>query len=606
MENLDYQIDDLLKSCITKDNRKSFFLYAGAGSGKTESLVRLLKHINEIWGQEFKVRGQKVAVITFTNAATDEINRRVDYNPLFAISTLHSFCWTLVSLFQKDIKASYLQRIESKLEQAILKKENTKRPNQKMITDIEIQSEKVEKAKYITHFVYNPNGSNLEKNSLSHQEVIEITSELIRNKPLLQTILVQQFPIILIDESQDTKAPLLEALLKVQENHPKDFILGLIGDTKQRIYMDGIAGLENLSLEGWEKPFKHMNYRSDKRIVELANKLSERLQENASQVPLSFKEDGTVRFYIVDSSNPDLNKEDIEKRIREDMSNQANDVKWKGDVKILTLEHDMAAVRLGFSEFYNSLKKYKKYQMSLNSGDITELEFFKTIILPLEAAMKQNQRVKVANIVKKHSPIVKESIKGDYLESLKACNSILKEIKGLLDDEGTTIEGILRTIKKTDLFQLPDSFRLIFEKPELTEEGDSKYHVWNEAIKSKYVQLKEYLRYVQDLTQYATHQGVKGLQFDRVMCLIDDKEAKGFLFSYEKLFEVNPLSETDKKNMAEGKETVLDRTLRLFYVICTRAMHSLAIVFYTTEVERLKETAISKGWFKEDEVIIFS
>jgi DNA helicase-2/ATP-dependent DNA helicase PcrA len=35
------------------------------------------------------------------------------------------------------------------------------------------------------------------------------------------------------------------------------------------------------------------------------------------------------------------------------------------------------------------------------------------------------------------------------------------------------------------------------------------------------------------------------------------------------MLEATPLSTTDKKNILEGKETVLDRTRRLFYVICS-------------------------------------
>ena len=44
------------------------------------------------------------------------------------------------------------------------------------------------------------------------------------------------------------------------------------------------------------------------------------------------------------------------------------------------------------------------------------------------------------------------------------------------------------------------------------------------------------------------------------------------------------------------------RTTRLFYVACTRAERSLAVVAYTKDVEAVKGTAISNGWFSEDEI----
>ena len=49
---------------------------------------------------------------------------------------------------------------------------------------------------------------------------------------------------------------------------------------------------------------------------------------------------------------------------------------------------------------------------------------------------------------------------------------------------------------------------------------------------------------------FGTHQGVKGLQFDRVLAILDDDEARGFLFSYEKLFGAKETSDTDKKKSA--------------------------------------------------------
>ncbi|MDR0920248.1 MAG: AAA family ATPase [Oscillospiraceae bacterium] len=45
---------------------KNFFLFAGAGSGKTRSLVKALEFIAENYGDELSVCSQQVAVITYT------------------------------------------------------------------------------------------------------------------------------------------------------------------------------------------------------------------------------------------------------------------------------------------------------------------------------------------------------------------------------------------------------------------------------------------------------------------------------------------------------------------------------------------------------------
>ncbi|MGG4198501.1 hypothetical protein [Peribacillus frigoritolerans] len=101
-----------------------------------------------------------------------------------------------------------------------------------------------------------------------------------------------------------------------------------------------------------------------------------------------------------------------------------------------------------------------------------------------------------------------------------------------------------------------------------------------------------------------THQGVKGLEFPRVMVIIDDDEARGFLFSYEKLFGVKEKTKSDLKNENEGKDTSIDRTRRLFYVTCSRAEESLAIIAYSTEPELVRKQVIEEGWFEESEVEI--
>lgn len=105
-------------------------------------------------------------------------------------------------------------------------------------------------------------------------------------------------------------------------------------------------------------------------------------------------------------------------------------------------------------------------------------------------------------------------------------------------------------------------------------------------------------------TQFATHQGVKVLEYNRVMVIMDDSEARGSLFSYEKLFGAKAKTDTDIKNEREGKDTGILRTTRLFYVACTRAEKSLAVVAYTENKEIVKDTVIANKWFLEEEIEI--
>ena len=86
------------------------------------------------------------------------------------------------------------------------------------------------------------------------------------------------------------------------------------------------------------------------------------------------------------------------------------------------------------------------------------------------------------------------------------------------------------------------------------------------------------------------------------MVIMDDTEARGFLFSYEKLFGAKPKTATDIKNESEGKDTGIMRTTRLFYVACTRAEKSLAVVAYTDDKNAVRKTAVLNDWFSEGEI----
>jgi len=76
-----------------------------------------------------------------------------------------------------------------------------------------------------------------------------------------------------------------------------------------------------------------------------------------------------------------------------------------------------------------------------------------------------------------------------------------------------------------------------------------------------------------------------------------------FMFSYDKLLGARTLTSTDQKNIQEGRETSIDRTRRLFYVICSRAQSSLAIVVCTKEKQKILYHLHNLEWFDDNEII---
>ena len=606
MANADNNIDLQLKGYISNEERKSFFLFAGAGSGKTYSLVKLLENIQVIWGNKLKQEHRQVAVITYTNAATDEIMRRIDYNPLFHVSTIHSFVWDSIKTYQKDIKARYLQRLQANIDELQAKIDATKnketktyKANQEKINYLIERKEAKEK---IDKFIYNPNGDNLKANSLNHSDVIEIGTQMMQENLLLQQIITQQYPFMLIDESQDTRSGLVDAFFTIQKSFPNDFTLGLIGDIKQRIYMDGKADIKNLIPADWEKPEKVMNYRCSKRIIQLANKISSVLDGSEQQARDNAPE-GYVHLFLVNSHDV-LDKNAKELDMRAKMSVITGDEQWNSDVKVLTLEHRMAAVRLDFEDFYELFARLPKYQMSFLQGEMAEMSFFANMVFPLMTMLKEYDGIGVLNLLKKKSPLLEAVPDRNYAEVMGKIRKVLDNLRSSKLEE-MKVSEIIEFIQKTSLFDIPDYLLLALKsKEEDIDKDDTEALVWVKALQLPLGQFKAYDDYVHDRTPYATHQGVKGLEFPRVLVLVDDKEAKGNLFSYDKLFKVAPLSNTDIQNKEKGKDNSLDRTGRLFYVTCTRAKESLAIVMYTSDPEKAKKTSIENEWFNEDEITI--
>ena len=608
--NIDFQVDETLEKCILSTPRKSFFLFAVAGSGKTYSLVLLLKKIHNSIGKDLLLQGKNVAVITFTNAATDEIINRLDYSPIFHISTIHSFVWDVIKYYQADIKRLYCFYIEEDLKALEKKLEETEKKTTKTylsnVEKFEYQKERLAKAQIIEKFVYNPNGSNPEYNALKHAEVIKISAQMILENKMLQRIIAQRYPILLIDESQDTKKELIDTFFEIQRNFADIFTLGLLGDQKQRIYADGKENIEDSIPIGWEKPVKRMNYRCAKRIIQLANNIGKDIDIHAEQRPREDANDGLIRLFVI-QQREGLNKDEIEQNVMRIMSEQTQDAKWTTigtEVKVLTLEHMMAARRLGFSRFFAPLYKVSKYQMTFLQGSVSEIEFFTKEVLPIAESIKEDGRVAL-EILKKYSPLLSGQNTEKPYELYLKCREEAIKVANLVNENGT-IRVVVDEIIKSQLLTVPDVVRQAYmlSPSDIEDTVEEELRAWVEVMDLPINMVRSYDDYVNHRSQFDTHQGVKGLEFDRVMVIIDDSEIKGFLFSYDKLFGVKDLSNVDLKNKENGKETSIERTQRLFYVTCTRAKNSLAVVMYTNNPERVKTETIRKGWFEENEIIV--
>lgn len=261
----------------------------------------------------------------------------------------------------------------------------------------------------------------------------------------------------------------------------------------------------------------------------------------------------------------------------------------------------------------------KAGQRRFGNGTGAGLGIFTREILPLVKALRAGDGFATAAIIRKTSPLLDRDALRDAGEAQQgrldrakgACAGLLALVDG---QPPASLRDVLRYVAEHRLFTVPDvllPFATADPDPadeddadENEEEVDNKSETaaWRQALEAPFDQVDKYDRYVRGVSQFDTHQGVKGLEFPRVMVVISDEEARGFLFNYDKLFGAKGKSKTDLDNEAAGKETTIDRTRRLFYVTCSRAERSLAVVYYAENPTASRDALLQQGWFAEDEI----
>ncbi len=598
--DVDQAADALIARCLNPGNPKSFFLFAGAGSGKTRSLVAALEHIQAKWGEGLRRQGKRVGVITFTNAASDEIKRRIQFDALFDVRTIHSFAWSLIEGLNYDIREWLKIKIAEDLSDLREKEANGRagKASEDRKFKIEAGTKRLMALPNIRTFIYSPTGTNRTRDALNHAEVIRIAADFLQSKSRMQSIFVGRYPILLVDESQDTNKHLIDALFEVADKQAGVFSLGLIGDTMQQIYADGKERLGTDLPSTWETPGKQMNHRCPKRIVSLLNKVRSTVDPH-QQRPRTDAPEGTVRLFIAPSSID--NKIELEGRVAARMAEISLDSQWlQGEaVKTLTLEHRMAAARLGCLDVFVAL--YDIDSTSLLNGTQPLATFFTDQVLPLVNAHQRGDRFALMQILKTFSPLVSvEKLRGAPGKAhLAEAQSAVNELVLLfVDGQDPTLQDILIRIFERRLLQIPERLAAwtSASDEEITEdveegENDDRSRLIDRLLACPFSQISPLATYLSRKARFDTHQGVKGLEFERVMVIMDDQEARGFMFKYEDLF----------GRKTEGK--TLEATRRLFYVTASRATKSLALVAYTDDVARVRKFLLDNAWFSEEEVL---
>ena len=583
-----------------------------------------------LFSRELRARAQTIRVITYTKNAALVVTGRLGANDLTQVDTIHSFCWDLIAGFDEDIREALLamnaDALQKARDAAAGRKNGPTDKDKEKIGELEVKATALATT---PQFTYSPDRKRHGDGALSHSQVLALASWLLKQKPTLRRILRDQHPVILIDESQDTMKGILDALLEVVAEAPSRLMLGLLGDHRQRIYLDGHADLPSVIPEAWATPKLEMNHRSQRRIVDLINDIWDSDLEGRTQSkkavrqhPREEKSAGLVRIFIGNASasaEDKLRREGLCESAMQAATGLADWMPGSPGHKVLALEHSLVARRGDFLEVFEALSLLDpdsvRPEVNGNVSGPTSVQMLLREVMDLADCVTDDgvpSDFAVTEVLHRYGRLQQLTEDGEArMRLLKAYQHAVEDFFTACVKPGVTVREVLAPVLHAGLFEadkrLVDAFNDATPpppapKPRQPEPAEHRLaRGWYGLFESPWVQLRRFKTYLSGKSRLATHQVVKGSEFDHVMVVMDDEDAAGNLFAYDRLFGA-PLGNSDVKNVEEGKETSIDRTLRLLYVTCSRAKESLALVLWAKDAPQALAYAQESKWFKPGEV----
>lgn len=508
---------------------QSFRVEAGAGAGKTYSLNKVINWIQKEKFKELQRDKKFVVCITFTNTAVEVIKDRLISNSFIIPSTIHSFAWSAIKQYQihliKFIKDKYhLDKI--------------------LKVDYSIEKNKPGSE------VYN----------LSHDDVIEAFSNLLDNEKF-RNLFSRKYPIILIDEYQDSNKILIGKFVEHFISKKIGPIFGFFGDSWQTIYdLSQVCG--EIEHENLKIIKKIINYRSAPRIVEVLNFLRPSLPQYAYHS----NEEGEVLVITNDFCNnrnkggyykDDLVDEEIKTRLDKLTSILHRDVyKENESSKVLMITHKRLAMQQGYSNIANSIL--------IQRDDDPVVLFVVNYIEPVYDALYKSDSGRLFELLKiRRYPVLKKSDKTRWKQFFESL--ILARKNRLID--------VLKVVFDFGYIQAPDKVIELYKK---YQNKSNELYAGGKCTIEKFLEIKysefEALNgFLSSDSLYSTEHGVKGEEYDNIIYVI----GKGWRdYEFEKY-----MPHLCENPLLKDKNFIKNRNL--FYVCSSRARKRL-LIFVTT------------------------
>ena len=522
---------EILKNLFKNISKnKSTLFNAGAGAGKTYSLIECLKYVIREEGRNLENKNKKVICITYTNVATNEIKERLGNTNLILVSTIHERIWSLINnklyqsklveihfeytkekikeeneklkknkkylLYNKEEK-SYINEIISKTNIKIqflnkdnfeeeLKKENISDEiffdmkvtnfkeiykKLKKISKLENCLKEIENKKY-KNIEYTPlfNFDVLHKMKISHNTLLEYGYRMIKKFDLLKQIIIDKYPYIFIDEYQDTDEKVVKIMNLLDEYSKKinhKFYVGYFGDYVQNIYNSGVGeSIKELHTD-LDNVYKKYNRRSAKEIIEVANKIKK--NEFPQESIYEDSDGGTIEFFS--------GKEEEIKAFLEKVEKEWN-ITQDSPLHCFILTNKLIAEYSGFQDIYDFFYKSDYYKKNYNqltselfSNDMTKLGSIPSFFFRISKFLNdlQNEKTFVTDIFSK-------VYRGKNLKQLRTLKKIMVEIRNSKKETlNDYLEKIFELYNRNEDLDYKKIVKNVFQIEDISLENIKKY-----------------------------------------------------------------------------------------------------------------------------------
>ena len=527
---------------------RNFRLEAGAGAGKTFSLVAALKKIIAEKGPALIHAGQKVACITYTEVARNEIAQEIEEHPAILVNTIHGFGWAFISRFQKKLRE-------------MIATQETRQGAIEAAGGIHNQT-----VEYSLGFF----GINEERITLHHDDIPRFFAALLSNAKF-QRIFKSLYPILFIDEYQDTDRLVMTALSENFFATGQGPIIGLFGDHWQTIYRKDYQLADFPNVEGIDKG---SNFRSVPVIVNVLNQLRPELKQDVDDET----SEGEARFFHCNaysgsridsrSGKQELPPEVYAGFIAKMRAQLVKDG-WDFDpekTKILLLTHNAIAAERG----YPNLAAIFEHNEAFSKKEDATIAFLADVVEPVCQAYVAGRTGEMFRLLGGAPTIRKPADKAEWRAEMDQLVKL--RAKG-------TIGNVLDLLKQTKRPRIADRVakreeEILQLEPEPTE-GESKSLRRHLRLRDvAYKELVALVEFIDGFTPLATQHSVKGAQFENVLVILSGGWNH---YNWPRFLDYLHTGKVTEKDQAG-----FHRARNLFYVGVSRPEKRLAVLVTQT------------------------